>query len=247
MPLHGSEGLADRLRPFAPCFTAAVWRHVLVLVAGALLAPGRRTVTAALRVTGLERSAGFAVHHRVLSAARWSARAVAHRLLLVLVATLVPDGPVVVGIDDTIERRWGTQIRARGIYRDPVRSSRGHFVKASGLRWLCLMVMAPMPWGGVWGLPFLTVLAPSERSARVRGRRHKKLTAWARQALLQTARWLPGRRVVAVADSSFSVIELLRVVGRCLCMVTRLRLDAGLYEPAPARKPGTKGRPRVKG
>jgi hypothetical protein len=247
MPLHGSGGPAGRLRPFAPCFAAAVWRHVLVLVAGALLAPGRRTVTAALRVTGLERSAGFAVHHRVLSAARWSARAVAHRLLLVLVATLVPDGPVVVGIDDTIERRWGTKIRARGIYRDPVRSSRGHFVKASGLRWLCLMVMAPMPWGGVSGLPFLTVLAPSERSARARGRRHKKVTAWARQALLQTARWLPGRRVVAVADSSFSVIELLRVVGRCLCMVTRLRLDAGLYEPAPARKPGTKGRPRVKG
>ena len=247
MPPHASEELADRLRPFATCFTAAIWRHVPVLVAGALLAPGRRTVTAALRVTGLDRTASFAVYHRVLSTARWSARAVAHRLLLVLVATLVRDGPVVVGIDDTIERRWGARIGARGIYRDPVRSSRGHFVKASGLRWLCLMVMAPMPWGGVWGLPFLTVLAPSERYAHARGQRHKKLTDRARQALLQTARWLPGRRVVAVADSSFSVIELLRVVGRCLCMVTRLRLDAGLYEPAPARKPGTKGRPRVKG
>src|SRR6478735_8367486 len=247
MPPHASEELADRLRPFATCFTAAVWRHVPVLVAGALLAPGRRTVTAALRVMALDRTASFAVYHRVLSTARWSARAVAHRLLLVLVATLVRDGPVVVGIDDTIERRWGARIGARGIYRDPVRSSRGHFVKASGLRWLCLMVMAPMPWGGVRGLPFLTVLAPSERYAHARGRRHKKLTDRARQALLQTARWLPGRRVVAVADSSFSVIGLLRVVGRCLCMVTRLRLDAGLYEPAPARKPGTKGRPRVKG
>src|SRR4051794_37532913 len=247
MPLHVSEGLVDRLRPFATCFTAAVWRHVLVLVAGALLAPGRRTVTAALRVTGLERSTGFAVHHRVLSAARWSARAVAHRLLLVLVATFAPDGPVVIGIDDTIERRWGPKIEARGIYRDPVRSSRGHFVEASGLRWLCLMVMAPMPWGGIWGLPFLTVLAPSERYAQARGRHHKKLTDWARQALLQTARWLPGRRVVAVTDSSFSAIKLLRAVGRPLCMVTRLRLDAGLYEPAPARKPGTIGRPRVKG
>ena len=247
MPPHASKELADRLRPFATCFTAAVWRHVLVLVAGTLLAPGRRTVTAALRVMGLERSAGFAVHHRVLSAARWSARAVAHRLLLVLVATFVPGGPVVVGIDDTIERRWGARIEARGIYRDPARSSRGHFVKASGLRWLCLMVMAPMPWGDVWGLPFLTVLAPSERSARARGRRHKKLTGRARQALLRTARWLPDRRVVAVADSSFSAIDLLRAIARHLCMVTRLRLDAGLYEPAPARVPGTVGRPRVKG
>jgi DDE superfamily endonuclease len=123
MPPHVSEGLADQPRPFATCFTAAVWRHVLVLVAGTLLAPGRRTVTAALRVMGLDRSASFAVHHRVLSAARWSARAVARRLLLVLVATLVPDGPVVVGVDDTIERRWGARIEARGIYRDPVRSA----------------------------------------------------------------------------------------------------------------------------
>src|SRR5438067_13535580 len=164
MPLHGAEGLADRLRPFATCFTAAVWRHVLVLVAGALLAPGRRTVTAALRVTGLDRTASFAVYHRVLSTARWSARAVAHRLLLVLVATLVRDGPVVVGIDDTIERRWGARIGARGIYRDPVRSSRGHFVKTSGLRWLSLMVVVPISWSGRhWALPFLTVLAPSAR------------------------------------------------------------------------------------
>src|SRR4051795_4150503 len=247
MPPHASEELADRLRPFATCFTAAIWRHVPVLVAGALLAPGRRTVTAALRVTGLDRTAGFAVYHRVLSTARWSARAVAHRLLLVLVATLVRDGPVVVGIDDTIERRWGARIEARGIYRDPVRSSRGHFVKASGLRWLCLMVTAPMPWGGVWGLPFLTVLAPSERHAHARGRRHKRLTDRARQALLQTARWLPDRRVVAVADSSFSAIDLLRAIARRLCMVTRLRLDAALHETAPAREPGTVGRPRGTG
>ena len=151
MAPHASEELADRLRPFATCFTAAIWRHVPVLVAGALLAPGRRTVTAALRVMALDRTAGFAVYHRVLSTARWSARAVAHRLLLVLVATLVRDGPVVVGIDDTIERRWGARIGARGIYRDPVRSSRGHFVKASGLRWISVMLLAP-------------ILAPQRRS-----------------------------------------------------------------------------------
>src|SRR5215212_2836059 len=94
MPPHASKELADRLRPFATCFTAANGRHVLVLVAGALLAPGRRTVTAALRVMALDRTASFAVYHRVLSTARWSARAVAHRLLLVLVATFVRDGPV---------------------------------------------------------------------------------------------------------------------------------------------------------
>jgi hypothetical protein len=244
---HLPEPLAAWMGPFLAGLTRPTGRHALVLVAGAILAPGRRTVAAMLRVVGLGRAPTFTNYHRVLDRNRWSGRAAAERLLHLLLAAFAPDGPVVVGIDETIERRWGARIRARGIYRDPVRSSRGHFVKASGLRWLCLMVMAPMPWGGVWGLPFLTVLAPSERYAHARGQRHKKLTDRARQALLQTARWLPGRRVVAVADSSFSVIELLRVVGRCLCMVTRLRLDAGLYEPAPARKPGTKGRPRVKG
>ena len=242
------EVLAAWMQPFASYFTAAAWRHVLVLVAGSLLTPGRRTVTAALRVMGLDQAPGFAVYHRVLSTGRWSSRAVAHRLLLLLVAALVPEGPVVIGIDDTIERRWGARIKARGIYRDPVRSSHGHFVKASGLRWLCVMLLAPVPWAGcVWALPFLTVLAPSERYAAKQGRRHKKLTDCARQALLQTARWLPGRRVIAVGDSSFSAIELLRDAGRHLCLVSRLRLDAGLYKPAPPRKPGAVGRPPVKG
>jgi DDE superfamily endonuclease len=175
MPTSVPKVLAAWMQPFASAFTPASWRHVLVLVAGTVLAPGRRTVTAALRVMGLDQAAGFAVYHRVLSLGRWSSRAVAHRLLLLLVAALVPAGPVVVGLDDTIERRWGAKIKARGIYRDPVRSSHGHFVKASGLRWLCVMLLAPIPWAGcVWALPFLTVLAPSEQWSRHHRRRHKK-------------------------------------------------------------------------
>src|SRR5918998_3763746 len=154
----------------------------------------------------------------------------------------------VVGLDDTIERRRGKRINAKGIYRDPVRSSRGHFVKASGLRWLCVMLLAPVPWAGcVWGLPFLTVLAPSERNAAEQGKRHKRLTDWGRQALLQVARWLPGRRVVAVADSGFSAIALLRDLAPHLAVVTRLRLDACLCDPPPPRRPRTRGRPPVTG
>jgi hypothetical protein len=236
------------MRPFRCHFTAAAWRHVLVLVCGTLLAPGRRTVAGALRVMGLGQVAGFAVCHRVLSRGHWCSRAVAHRLLLLLVAAFAPVGPVVVGLDDTIERRWGARIAARGIYRDPVRSSHGHFVKASGLRWLCVMLLAPVPWAGcVWGLPFLAVLAPSERHAAEQGKRHKKLTDWGRQALLQVARWLPGRRVVAVADSGFSAIALLRDLAPHLTVVTRLRLDACLCQPPPPRRPKARGRPPVKG
>ena len=117
------------MQPFRCHFTTAVWRHVLVLVCGTLLAPGRRTVAAALRVMGLGEVAGFAVYHRVLSHGQWCSRALAHRLLLLLVSAFVPNGPVVMGVDDSIERRWGARIAARGIYRDPVRSSRGHFTQ----------------------------------------------------------------------------------------------------------------------
>src|SRR3712207_268847 len=170
-------------------------------------------------------------------------------LLGLLVAAFAPSGPVVIGVDGTLERRWGKRIAARGIYRDPVRSSHGHFVKASGLRWVSLSLLAPIPWADrVWALPFLTVLAPSERFARERGGRHKKLTDWARQALLQAARWLPpGRRIVAVTDSGYAALDLLAAVRHRVCVVTRLRTDARLFDPAPPRRPGTIGRPRVVG
>jgi hypothetical protein len=107
--------------PFVRCFTGTTWDHVLVLVTGALLSPSRRTVTAVLRVMDLDQTASFAVYHRVLS----TAQRVAHWLLGLLVATFVREGPVVIGLDDTIERRWGAKIKVRGIYRNPVRSSHG--------------------------------------------------------------------------------------------------------------------------
>jgi hypothetical protein len=156
--------------------TKRVWDHAQVLIVGALLAPGKRTVTSILRVMGLTQEAQFQKYHRVLNRARWSRRAVARRLLSLVVNTFVPAGPIVIGIDDTLERRWGVKIKAKGIYRDPVRSSHSHMVKASGLRWLCAMVLAEIPWAGrIWALPFLTTLCPSERYHQQRGKRHKTL------------------------------------------------------------------------
>jgi hypothetical protein len=243
-----AQSLEGWLRPFAAILGEARWRRALVLVGGVLMTTGRRTVASALRAAGLGSAPGFAGYHRVLSHARWSGLAAGQRLLALLVAAFVPDGPVVLALDDTLERRWGRRIRARGIYRDPVRSSHGHFVKASGLRRLSVMLVVAVPWAGrTWALPFLTVLAPSERYCRERGHRHKRLTDWARQALLRAARWLPGRRVVAAADSSFAALELLGAVRRRMVVVTRLRLDARLFAPPPPRTPRTIGRPRLVG
>jgi hypothetical protein len=140
------------------------------------------------------------------------------------------------------------KIAARGIYRDPTRSSHGHFVKASGLRWLSVMILPEITFAArVWGLPFLTALAPSQRYAMQRQRRHKKLTDWGRQLLLQVARWLPDRQIIGVADSSYAAIGLLNAVRSRICMITRLRLDARLFDPPARRRPGTVGRPRVVG
>src|SRR5919202_2271110 len=219
---------------FAPLFRQLTWRHARMLLIGAILAPGQRTVTSILRISGLCWERRFVNYHRVLSRAAWSGRAAARVLLGLLLEAFVPKGPVLMGLDDHIERRRGKRIGAKGIYRDPVRSSKGHFVKASGLRWLSLMLLVPIAWAGrVWALPFLTALAPSERYSHEHGRRHKRLTDWARQLVLQARRWMPGRQLVLVADSGFSALEFLAALLRQrITCVTRLRIDAALYRPA---------------
>jgi len=239
------------LVPFAPRFSRRVWRHALVLVAGTILAPGKRTVCAALRAMGLSRTKHWTRDHRVLNRAQWSSLAVSRVLLGLLVAAFAPGGPLVLGLDETVERRWGAQIAARGRYRDAVRSSKGYFVKVSGLRWISLLLLVPIPWAGrLWALPFLTALAPSERHDRDRRRRHKTLTDWGRQLLRHVRRWLPARARVVVADSGYAAIALLARCARLhrpIAVITRLRLDAALDEPAPPRRPGQRGRPRAQG
>ncbi len=239
------------LDPFAPLFSERVFEHVQVLLAGAIRAPGRRTVSSALRAMGLDQLKQFHRYHRVLSRARWSGREASRVLLGSLVERFVAQGPLVLGIDETLERRQGKKIEAKGIYRDPVRSSHSHFVKTSALRWVCVTLLAEIPWASrVWALPFLCSLAHSERCAREQGKRHKPLTERAWQLLLLIRRWQPEREIVAVADSTYASLKLL---DRCskladpITFISRLRLDAALYETAPPRYPGQIGRPRIKG
>jgi len=235
---------------FAPVFSRPVWQHVKVLMTGAILAPGKRTVTAMLQIMGRSAAPDFQTYHRVLNRAVWSPLTASRLLLRLLVAVFIPRRGVILGLDDTIERRRGEQITAKGIYRDPVRSSHAHFVKVSGLRWLACMVLTPLSWADrVWALPFLTVLCPSERFYAQRGRRHQTLTERAWQMIRLVVRWLPGREVAFVADSSFAALELLDKVATLprASVITRLRLDAALYDPPPPRQPRTTGRPRLKG
>jgi hypothetical protein len=241
------------LSAFASLFTHPSWARAQALLCGVLLAPANYTVTAALRALGLAGEPGFQNYHRLLNRARWSARQAARVLLKGLVEAFVPSGPVVLGLDDTVERRRGPKLTARAIYRDAARSSKECFQKTSGLRWMSLALLVPVRWAArVWALPFLTALCPSERYGPYvrRGRRHKPLVERARGLIGQVRRWLPQRALIVVADSSYAALELLAWCARQarpVTVITRLRLDAALYRPAPARRPGQNGRPRLKG
>ena len=224
------EAILPVLIPFATLFRSPTWRKAQVLLVGAVLAPGQRTVASALRVMGLSDDRNYARYHHVLNRAAWSPLKVSRILLGLLILHLDRgDGPQIFGIDETLERRRGLQISALGIYRDAVRSSRSYVVKASGLRWVSLMWLGRIPWAGRrWALPFLTVLAPSERYYQERGRPHKKVTDWARQMVLQLRRWLPRRPLVLVGDSGYAVLDLLHLcqsLSEPVTLITRLRLS----------------------
>jgi hypothetical protein len=193
---------------------------------------------------GLSHTRQFQNYHRVRSRAVWSSLGASRLLLGVLVGTFAHLGVVVMGLDDHIERRWGKKIAARGIYRDPVRLSRSHFVKVSGLRWLSLMLLVPIPWAKrVWALPFFTALCPSECYHQGQGRSHLTLTDRARQVIRLTRRWLPQRRVVVVADSSFAALEFLHSVRARRGDGDPLTAGRGLVQPGTRASAGPAGPP----
>jgi hypothetical protein len=241
--------LAPIILAFQPLMLNRTWEHAVVLLLGAILAPGKRTVSSVLRIMGRQREPQYQNYHRVLNRAAWNLRRGSAILLGLLLQRFAPRGRLLFGMDDTIERRWGPKIRARGIYRDPVRSSRSHFVKTSGLRWLSLMLLVPIPWAQrVWALPLLTCLAPSERFYANHKRPSKTLLDWARQQSFQLRRWLPDRDLTLVVDGAFAALEFLaHLRSVSITCITRLRLDARLYEPPPARRLGRAGRPSIKG
>ena len=230
--------------PFMQIFSNRIWDWAQVLVVGAILAPGKRTVTSILRVMGLKDEKQFQNYHRVLNRARWSALEVSKVLLTLLVAAFVPPGqPLIIGGDETMERRWGPKIRDKSTFRDNGRSSKRHHNFTPALRWVCMMLLVVPPWSKrPWGLPFLTVLAPSQETNEANGRRHKTSVDWLMQMVTVVRRWMPDRLLVLVVDGGLSAGKLgLRCQRLGVIFVSRLRMDARLYAP-PTRANAKKGR-----
>lgn len=236
------------LSPFAQAFSGRIWDMVQILMIGAILAPGKRTVTSVLRTMGLQDDGQYQNYHRVLNRARWSGLQVSEILLGLLIAVFGAAGaPLIIGVDETLERRKGKKIKAKGVFRDAVRSSPQYTVHAFGLRWMSMMLIVPVPWSSrVWALPFLTVLAPSQAVNQANGQRHKTSIKWIMQMVCAVRRWQPKATLVLVTDGGLCAIKLgLRCMrmASAVTWVSRLRLDAALYEwpeAQPESKPGPK-------
>jgi len=233
---------------FAIAFTAPTFAKAVTLAVGAILAPGRRTVASALRMVGLADDEHFTNFHRVLNRDRWSPWVVSRLLLALLIRVFVAaDLPIVVLIDDTLERRKGKKIRYKGWFHDAILSTAHRVVTSLGLRWLCLAILVPVPWSSrPWALPFMMVLTLSPRTSEKLGKRHRTLVEWAALSIQKVRRWQPERELVVVGDGSYAVVELINHCQRLskpVRLVSRLRLDAVLHAlpgPQPKGKRGPK-------
>lgn len=233
---------------FSPLFSNKVFERAGQLLLGTILTRGKRTICSVLRTLGLKNISNWDIYHRVLSRAKWSAFKCSKKLLQLLIKKFVTTDTLVFAIDETLERRWGAKIKARGIYRDSVRSSKSHFVKCSGLRWICVMLLTPISWANrIWALPFLTVLAPSERYHKNQGKQHKVLSDWVRQICFALYRWLPDFQLIMLGDGSYAVRELLATTRSYVTWIVRFRLDARLHDFPPPYIQGQMGRPPEKG
>jgi hypothetical protein len=240
------------IAPFAPLFSETVWYYAQILLIGAILAPGKRTVSAVLTVLGQKDDAQYQNYHRVLNRAKWSSFTASKILLGLLVAAFVAAGAaVIIGADETWERRKGEKIKDKSVFRDAVRSSKKYTVHSFGLRWVSMMVIVAVPWSSrAWGLPFLTVSAPSEKTNEANRKRHKSSIALIMQMIAVVGRWLPKRALVLVTDGGLTAVKLgLRCakLANPVTYVSRLRLDAQLYDQPPEQAAGKRGSKPKKG
>ncbi|MCW5584303.1 MAG: transposase [Gammaproteobacteria bacterium] len=242
------QGITTVLNAFSGLFTLPTWQHIQVILTGAILCQGARRVSSILRIMGMSHEKRFEKYHRVFNRARWNSIMGAKILLGLLLQLLPSSFPILIVVDDTIERRKGKTIKAKGCYRDACRSTEKTVIKCFGLKWVCLMLVVSVPWcQRPWALPFMTILAPSKKANAARGRKHNTSIDWTMIAVRLISRWLK-RAWILIGDGGFACIHLGHAcVKHNVMLVSRLRLDAALYDFAPSPAKGQRGRHREKG
>lgn len=236
MPLP--DPILEVLIVFRPLLTAPTWKKLMTLLTGTLLAHGRRTVATALRASGNAQANNWSLFHQILNRARWSPLAVSRQLLLLILETFVPAGACVdLVIDETLERRWGSQISKRGHYRDSALSSKKRSLSSPGLRWIVMAVVVTLPWTKQrWALPFLCVLATTPEVSERLGKQHKTVGIWAHQMISLVRRWLPNREIKLMGNTAYTILELgLQAQQQQVTLITTGRMDAVLHELPPER------------
>jgi hypothetical protein len=240
--------ILTRLRP---TFSSPTYHRFLVLLLGALLTTGRRTITNILRTVRHQAPGHGSSYHRVFSQRQWSTWVMARALIRFLLEHVVPPGPVLLAGDDTVTEHPGPKVYGKGRHRDGVRSSHSYTAYRWGHKWVVVSVLVKLPFARrPWALPILVALYRPPEWDREQGTRHKTPAHFARLLLARLIRWFPQRHFIFIGDMGYGTSESARFCQqhrRHLTIVSKFYGDAALYEPPPPRTCHTMGRPRVKG
>ena len=192
-------------------FTAATALRVSLLLPAALLTVGRHTVANLLRTLGPLVPGDASSYRRVFSRRRWSSGRLARLLTGWVVRHFVPDGPILLAGDDTVDEHRGKKVYGKGRHRDPVRSTHSYTAFRWGHKWVVVAVLVRFPFSRrLWALPVLVALyRPADK-----GRRHKTPPELLRQLLRVLLRWFPDRQFVCAADGNYATHDLARLAAR---------------------------------
>lgn len=233
----------------APHFTAPTLARFVTLAAAAILTPGRRTISNLLRTAGDLAPGHDSAYRRVLSEARWSGLEVGCALARHLLDRLVPDGPVYLVGDDTVDGHPGPKVYGKGRHRDPTRSSHAFTAWRYGHKWVVLAVLVRFPFATrPWALPVLVDLCLPPEASKAAGRPHRTPAQRMCRLLRILLGRFPDRTVIFAGDSGYGSHEVARFCRRHrgrLTLVSKCHPDANLFDPPPPYS--GKGRPRVKG
>lgn len=244
------QGVRSVFHEWSGEFSETVWPRFQVLMFAALVCVGRHTVCRLLRIAGVLAEGHWSSYHRVLSKRRWSSWRLARILARHVLEQFVPRGIVSLSGDDTVTSHPGKKVYGKGRHRDAVRSTHSYTAWRWGHKWVVLAIQVQLPGlSRPWALPVLYALYRSPEEDQRLGRRHKTPCDLMRQLLCVLLRWFPERKFVFVGDGGYGTHALARFADGQprLTLVSKFYPDANLYDPPPKRKPGTNGRPAVKG